>query len=86
MKQFYVREGTVNHLTHEDFRDLTAFLMVLRLLPPPSIDDLLMVFEACLSDGRKDPWSVIHDEDLIAIHRGDDDKPVVLFVRKEETV
>ena len=86
MNQFYVREGTIDHLSHNDFHDLTAFLMLLRLLPPISVEHLLMVFEACLSDGRKDPWSVIHDEDLIAIHRGDDDKPVVLFVRKEETV
>jgi hypothetical protein len=86
MRQFYVREGTISHLSHKDFYDLTAFLLTLRILPPPSIEDLLMVFEVCLCDGRKDPWSVIHDEDLIAIHRGDDDKPVVLFVRKEETV
>lgn len=86
MNKFEVREGEVGHLTHGDFRDLLAFLMTLRLLPPPSVEALLLVSEACLQDGRKDPWSVIHDEDLIAIHRGDDDKPVVLFVRKEETV
>jgi hypothetical protein len=84
MNKFDVREGVIHHLNHEDFRDLIAFLMTLRLVPPPSVEALLLVFEACLQDGRKEPWSVIHDEDLITIHRKDDDKPVVLFVRKHE--
>lgn len=84
MNKFDVREGTVDHLVPNDFRDLIAFLMTLQLVPPPSTDALLLVFEACLQEGRKDPWTVIHDEDLIAIHRKDDDKPVVLFVRKHE--
>ena len=30
-----------------------------------------------------EPWFVVHDEDLVTLHRRDDDKPVILFLTKE---
>ena len=76
---FSVAQGTVDHLSPEDLRELTACMMVLSVFFPKSVDDLLLILNISLRDTVPRPWHIFHDEDLLAIHRGDDDKPVLLF-------
>ena len=84
MYNFEIKRGELKHLTNNDCREIFAILTTLSLLRPPNQRLLVEALKACLCDeNNKDPWFVVHDEDLISLHRRDDDKPVVMFVTKE---
>ena len=85
MYRFEAKKGELNHLTMGDCREVYAILTSLAILKPPTQDLMVKAIKACMcerSDGGE-PWFVVHDEDLVALHRRDDDKPVILFVTRE---
>ena len=81
---YRVARGEIDHLTADDLSDLMACLMTLKVRRPSLADDIVFILETCLIHASESPWSVIHDEDLIALHRGDDDKPVLLFTKRAQ--
>ena len=85
MDYYTISQGEMGHLSHDDMAYLTATLMTLRMFRARSRKDIIEILETCLVGAwSEDPWSVIHDEDLIALHRGDDDKPVLLFTKRAQ--
>lgn len=83
MYRFETKKGELAHLTMKDCREVFAILTALAVLRPPSQRLLVSAIKACMCEKNPDPWFVVHDEDLVALHRRDDDKPVILFVTKE---
>jgi hypothetical protein len=83
MYRFETRKGEIAHLTSKDCQEVFAILTAIKVLHPSSPDMLARAIKACMCDNNPEPWFVIHDEDLVALHRRDDDKPVILFLTKE---
>ena len=83
MYRFETRKGEIAHLTSKDCQEVFAILTALAVLRPPTQSILVSAIKACMCEKNPDPWTVIHDEDLVTLHRRDDDKPVILFVTKE---
>lgn len=84
MYRFETRKGEISHLTNRDCQEVYAILTAIRILHPSSPDMLARAIKACMcSPSNPEPWFVVHDEDLVALHRRDDDKPVILFLTKE---
>jgi hypothetical protein len=83
MYRFEARKGNINHLTSKDCTELYAILMAMAAMRPPSQRVMIDAIKSCLCKGKPDPWFVVHDEDMVALHRRDDNKPVVMFVTKE---
>ena len=85
---FETRKGEIAHLSSSELADLAAAMMVLIRTQPCGRADIVCVLETCLvgnPDSRPAspaPWHVIHDEDLITLHRHDDAKPVLLFTKR----
>jgi hypothetical protein len=85
---FETRKGEIDHLSSSELADLAATMIVLIRERAYDLDDIVCVLESCLvenADGRNDspaPWHVVHDEDLITLHRHDDAKPVLLFTKR----
>jgi hypothetical protein len=84
MYRFEARSGVLDHLTSKDCVELYAILMAMTAMRPPSQRVMIEAIKACLCNGKPDPWFVVHDEDMVALHRHDDEKPVVMFVTKED--
>lgn len=80
--------GEIDHLSSSELADLSAAMMVLISERAYGRADIVCVLENCLvgnADSRHAspaPWHVIHDEDLITLHRHDDAKPVLLFTKR----
>jgi histidinol-phosphate/aromatic aminotransferase/cobyric acid decarboxylase-like protein len=75
MYRFETRKGEIAHLTSKDCQEVYAILTAIKILHPSRV---------CMcTPENPEPWTVIHDEDLVALHRRDDNKPVLLFVTKE---
>jgi len=83
MYRFETRKGEIAHLTSKDCQEVFAILSAIKVLHPDSPAMLAWAIKGCMCDGNPEPWTVIHDEDLVALHRRDDNKPVLLFVTKE---
>ena len=83
MYRFETRKGEIAHLTSKDCQEVFAILTAIKVLHPSSPDMLARAIKACMCDNNPEPWVVIHDEDLVTLHRRDDDKPVILFLTKE---
>jgi hypothetical protein len=84
MYRFETRKGEIAHLTNRDCQEVYAILTAIRILHPSSPDMLARAIKACMcTPSNPEPWFVVHDEDLVALHRRDDDKPVILFLTKE---
>ena len=84
MYRFETKKGELSHLTNKDCQEVYAILTALTVLRPSSANMLAQAIKACMcSPENPDPWFVVHDEDLVALHRRDDDKPVLLFMTKE---
>jgi len=84
MYRFETRKGEIAHLTNKDCQEVYAILTAIRILHPSSPDVLARAIKACMCNPENpEPWTVIHDEGLVALHRRDDNKPVILFVTKE---
>lgn len=84
MYRFETRKGEIAHLTNRDCQEVYAILTAIRILHPSSPDMLARAIKACMcSPSNPEPWFVVHDDDLVALHRRDDDKPVILFLTKE---
>jgi hypothetical protein len=89
---FETRKGEIDHLSSSELADLTAAMMI--LITERAYGraygraDIVCILEDCLvgnADSRPAspaPWHVIHDEDLITLHRHDDAKPVLLFTKR----
>ena len=85
---FETRKGEIDHLSSSELADLAAAMMVLIRTQSYDRADIVCVLETCLV-GNADcrpaspaPWHVVHDEDLITLHRHDDAKPVLLFTKR----
>jgi hypothetical protein len=84
MYRFETRKGEIAHLTNRDCQEVYAILTAIRILHPSSPDVLARAIKACMcTPSNPEPWFVVHDEDLVTLHRRDDDKPVILFLTKE---
>jgi hypothetical protein len=83
MYRFEARSVVFDHLTSKDFVELYAILTAMAAMRPPSQRVMIDAIKACLCKGKPDPWFVVHDEDMVALHRRDDEKPVVVFLTKE---
>jgi hypothetical protein len=83
MYRFETRKGEIAHLTSKDCQEVFAILTAIKILHPSTPEMLARAIRACMCDNNLEPWTVIHDEDLVALHRRDDNKPVILFVTKE---
>ena len=83
MYRFEVKKGELSHLTMRDCQEVYAILTALAVLRPPTQHILVSAIKACMCEKNPEPWFVVHDEDLVALHRRDDDKPVILFLTKE---
>ena len=83
MYRFETRKGEIAHLTSRDCQEVFAILTAIKVLHPSSPSVLARAIEACMCDNNPDSWTVIHDEDLVTLHRRDDDKPVILFLTRE---
>ena len=84
MYRFETRKGEISHLTNRDCQEVYAILTAIRILHPSSPDMLARAIKACMcTPSNPEPWFVVHDDDLGALHRRDDDKPVILFLTKE---
>jgi hypothetical protein len=84
MYRFETRKGEISHLTNRDCQEVYAILTAIKILHPSSPDMLARAIKACMcTPSNPEPWFVVHDEDLVALHRRDDDKPVILFLTKE---
>jgi pyruvate/2-oxoglutarate/acetoin dehydrogenase E1 component len=83
MYRFETRKGEIAHLTSKDCQEVFAILTAIKILHPSTPEMLAGAIRACMCDNNPEPWTVIHDEDLVALHRRDDNKPVLLFVTKE---
>lgn len=79
---YKVSRGDIDHLSVDDMSELIACMMTLKVSDPPSADGIIFILETCLVESVETPWHVIHDEDLITLHRTDDDKPVLLFTKR----
>ena len=85
---FETRKGEIDHLSSSELVDLTAAMMILISERAYSRADIVCILEDCLvgnADRRPAspaPWHVVHDEDLITLHRHDDAKPVLLFTKR----
>jgi hypothetical protein len=85
---FETRRGEIDHLSSSELADVTAAMMVLISERAHGRADIVCILENCLvgnPDNRPAspaPWHVIHDEDLITLHRHDDAKPVLLFMKR----
>jgi hypothetical protein len=85
---FETRKGEFDHLSSSELADLTAAMMFLITHQAHGRADIVCILEDCLvgnADNRPAspaPWHVIHDEDLITLHRHDDAKPVLLFMKR----
>jgi hypothetical protein len=85
---FETRKGEIDHLSSSELTDLTAAMMILITERAYGRADIVCILEDCLvgnADNRPAspaPWHVIHDEDLITLHRHDDAKPVLLFTKR----
>jgi len=85
---FKTRKGEVDHLSSSELADVAAALMVLFSARACGRADIVRVLENCLVENPDSrpaspaPWHVIHDEDLITLHRQDDAKPVLLFTKR----
>ena len=84
MYRFETRKGEIAHLTSKDCQEVFAILTAIKILHPSSPEMLARAIRACMcAETNPEPWMVIHDEDLVALHRRDDNNPVILFVTKE---
>ena len=84
MYRFETRKGVIAHLTSKDCQEVFAILTAIKILHPSSPEMLARAIRACMcAETNPEPWTVIHDEDLVTLHRRDDNKPVILFVTKE---
>jgi hypothetical protein len=84
MYRFEAKKGELDHLSMKDCREVYAILTALTLLRPPTQFVMIEAIKACMCrPSNPDPWFLVHDEDLVTLHRHDDDKPVILFVTKE---
>jgi hypothetical protein len=84
MYRFETRKGEISHLTNRDCQEVYAILTAIKVLHPSSPDVLARAIQACMcTPSNPEPWFVVHDDDLVALHRRDDDKPVILFLTKE---
>lgn len=85
---FETRKGEIDHLSSSELADLAATMMVLIRERAYDLDGIVCILETCLvgnADSRPAspaPWHVVHDEDLITLHRHDDAKPVLLFTKR----
>ena len=84
MYRFETRKGEISHLTNRDCQEVYAILTAIKVLHPSSPDVLARAIKACMcTPSNPEPWFVVHDDDLVALHRRDDDKPVILFLTRE---
>jgi len=85
---FETRKGEIDHLSAEELLDVVATMATLISERATKHKDIVCILETCLvenPDRRPDspaPWHVVHDEDLITLHRHDDAKPVLLFTKR----
>lgn len=85
MNNYRVERGEIDHLSTDDLSELVACMMTLKVHDTQEASDIVFILKACLIESVETPWHVIHDEDLITLHRNDDNLPVLLFKKKAST-